>query len=570
MNKDLKHNYPLYEVKEFIDFKDMIWQHAEREPNKVAFRYTVNKEDRQVTYKQHYENMNAMGTALADAGYHGIHIAMVGENCYEWALMQITVLASDNVYVPIDKELPMTDLLNVINHSDSKVVFCTGSFAKSLAENRDKIPNVDKIFVFRAKEELPEGLFSAEEFMENGRELYVGGNRSYVDQKPADLELGELVYTSGTTGAPKGVMLSRHNLWASVYYGLMEMRVFDVGLSVLPYNHTYESTCDLLVSQHFGSTICINESLKTVADNLKKYKPEYVMLVPLFVETFYKKIWKTLEKSGKADLVRKMMKVSNGLRKVGIDVRKKLFKQILEVFGGNMIMIVCGGAPIRPEIAAFFDAIGISLINGYGITECAPLLSCNRQYYNDFRSVGVPLPCVQVRIEDPNEEGEGEIVVKGDIVMMGYYKNEEATKEVLTEDGWFATGDYGKMVRDQLFITGRKKNLIVLKNGKNVYPEEIEDYIMSVEGVEEVIVYSNVDENGDEVSLCAEIYPAEDFAKGKSEDEMLKYFKAQCREVCASLPSYKQIANVVIRKEEFPHTTSRKIKRMEVLKERRG
>ena len=171
MNKDLKHNYPLYEVKEFTDFKDMIWQHAEREPNKVAFRYTVNKEDRQVTYKQHYENMNAMGTALADAGYHGIHIAMVGENCYEWALMQITVLASDNVYVPIDKELPMTDLLNVINHSDSKVVFCTGSFAKSLAENRDKIPNVDKIFVFRAKEELPEGLYSAEEFMENGREL---------------------------------------------------------------------------------------------------------------------------------------------------------------------------------------------------------------------------------------------------------------------------------------------------------------------------------------------------------------------------------------------------------------
>jgi long-chain acyl-CoA synthetase len=294
------------------------------------------------------------------------------------------------------------------------------------------------------------------------------------------------------------------------------------------------------------------------------------MLVPLFVETFYKKIWKTLEKSGKADLVRKMMKVSNGLRKVGIDLRHKLFKQILEVFGGNMIMIVCGGAPIRPEIAAFFDAIGISLINGYGITECSPLLSCNRQFYNNFRSVGVPLPCVQVRIEDPNEDGEGEIVVKGDIVMMGYYKNEKATDEVLSEDGWFATGDYGKMVNDQLFITGRKKNLIVLKNGKNVYPEEVEDYIAGVDGVEELMVYSNIDENGDEVSLCAEIFPAEDFAKDKSEEEMLKYFKAKCREVCASLPSYKQIANVVIRKEECPHTTSRKMKRMEVLKERRS
>ena len=570
MNKDLKHNYPLYEVKEFKDFKDMIWQHASAEPDKIAFRYTVNKEDRQVTYKEHFENMNAMGTALANAGYHGIHIAMVGENCYEWALMQVTVLASDNVYVPIDKELPMTDLLNVINHSDSKVVFCTGSFAKALHENRSSIPGVEKIYVFRPKEELPEGLYDAHEFMEEGRKLLLAGDTSYTSQEPEDLGLGELVYTSGTTGAPKGVMLSRHNLWASVYYGLMEMKVFDVGLSVLPYNHTYESTCDLLVSQHYGATICINENLKTVADNLKKYKPEYVMLVPLFVETFYKKIWKTLEKTGKAKLVRNMMKLSNGMRKVGIDLRHKIFKQVLDVFGGNMIMIVCGGAPIRPEIAAFFDAIGISLINGYGITECSPLLSCNRQFYNNFRSVGVPLPCVQVRIEDPNEEGEGEIVVKGDIVMMGYYKNEEATNEVLSEDGWFATGDYGKMINDQLFITGRKKNLIVLKNGKNVYPEEIEDYIAGVEGVEELMVYSNIDENGDEVSLCAEILPAEDFAKGKTEEELLKYFKAQCREVCASLPSYKQIANVVIRKEEFPHTTSKKIRRMEVLKARRG
>ena len=570
MKKDLKHNYPLYEVKPFKDFKDMIEQHAKNDPDKVAFRFTVNKEDKQYTYKEHFENMNALGTALANAGYHGKHIAMVGENCYEWVLTQITVLASDNVYVPIDKELPMTDLLNVINHSDSTLVFCTGSFAKALYENKDKIPAVEKFFVYRAKDELPEGFVCAEDFIEEGRELYLGGNTSYTSIEPVDMELGELVYTSGTTGAPKGVMLSRHNLWASVYYGLMEMKVFDKCLSVLPYNHTYESTCDLLVSQHYGATICINESLKSVANNLKKYQPEYIMLVPLFVETFYKNIWKNLEKSGKANLVRNMMKLSNGLRKVGIDLRKKLFKQLLDVFGGKMIMIVCGGAPIRPEIAAFFDAIGISLINGYGITECAPLLSCNRQYYNDFRSVGVPLPCVQVRIEDPNEAGEGEIVVKGDIVMMGYYKNEEATKEVLSEDGWFATGDYGKMVNDQLFITGRKKNLIVLKIGKNVYPEEIEDYIMGVDGVEEVMVYSNLDENGDEVSLCAEIYPSEDFAKEKTEDDLLKHYKTKVREVCASLPSYKQIANIIVRKEEFPHTTSKKIRRMEVLKERRG
>ena len=569
MDKNLKHNYPLYEIEWFKDFKDMIKQRVAAHPDKDVFRFTVNKEDRHVTYKEHFDNMNALGTAIANDGFHGIKIAMVGENCYEWALTQITVLASDNVFVPVDKELPMTDLLNVIDHSDSELVFCTGAFAKAIYLNLDKIPKVKKVVVYRPKEELPEGFVKADTYMAKGKALLEQGSTAYTSQEPEDMGLGEIVYTSGTTGAPKGVMLSRHNLVSSVYYGMQTMTVFDVGLSVLPYNHTYESTCDLLVSQHKGATLCINENLKTVADNLKKYQPEYVMLVPLFVETFYKKIWKNLEKQGKADLVRRMMKLSNGLRKIGIDLRAKIFKQLRDVFGGKMIMIVCGGAPIRPEIAAFFDAIGICLNNGYGITECAPLLSCNRQFYNNFRSVGVPLSCVQVRIEDPNEEGEGEIVVKGDIVMMGYYKNEAATKEVMTEDGWFSTGDYGKMVGDQLFITGRKKNLIVLKNGKNVYPEEIEDYISGVEGVEELIVYSNIDENGDEVNLCAEIYPAADFAKDKTEEELKTYFKNQCKEVLSSLPSYKQIATIVIRKEEFPHTTSRKIKRMEVLKERR-
>jgi len=562
MNKNLDKNYPLYEIEPFKDFKEMIRQRVLAHPDKVAFRFTVNKQDQSVTYKEHEENMNALGTAIARIGIHDKHIAMVGENCYEWILTQITVLASDNAFVPVDKELPLKDLLNVINHSDSELVFCTGSFVKCLYENKSLIPNAKYFVVFRPKAELPEGFIDADAFMEEGKKLYEGGDISYTSQKPDDLSIGEIVYTSGTTGAPKGVMLSRHNLISSIYYGMMTMTVFDVGLSVLPYNHTYESTCDILVSQHKGATLCINESLKTVADNFKKYKPQYVMLVPLFVENFYKKIWKTIEKQGKAEKVNKAIKLSNTLRKFGIDLRATIFKDIRDVFGGNMIMVVCGGAPIRPELAHFFDAIGICLNNGYGITECSPLLSCNRQFYNNFRSVGVPLSCVEVRIEDPNEDGEGEIAVKGDIVMMGYYKEPEKTAEVLSKDGWFATGDYGKMIGDQLFITGRKKNLIVLKNGKNVYPEEIEEYITGIENVEEAVVYALKDEDGAEIALCAEIYPDQIFAHEKSKEELEKHFGSIIDDVLKDLPGYKHIQKVKIRNIEFPKTTSRKIKRV--------
>ena len=220
--------------------------------------------------------------------------------------------------------------------------------------------------------------------------------------------------------------------------------VFTTCLSVLPYHHTYEAVCGLLVSLHHHSTICVNDSLRHVAENMKLFQPDYIMLVPLFVENLYKKIRANIEAKGKTKAFDKLIAMSNGMRHIGIDMRRKLFSQIYDVFGGRIIKLVCGGAPIRPELAAFFDAVGINLINGYGITECSPLVSVNRDYYSDYRSVGVKLPCLEIKIDEPNEDGEGEICVKGDVVMMGYYKNPEATAAVLGEDGWFRTGDYGR------------------------------------------------------------------------------------------------------------------------------
>ena len=275
---------------------------------------------------------------------------------------------------------------------------------------------------------------------------------------------------------------------------------------MLPYNHTYEAVSGLLVSIHKHVTICINDSLKFVLKNLQEYKPDFIYLVPAFVEVFYKKIMANARQNGKEATLKKMIAMSNKLRRVGIDMRKTLFASVHKAFGGNLRKIVCGGSPLRPELGEFFDGIGISLINGYGITECSPLVSANHDMFNDPTTVGIPLPCCEIKFDNITPDGDGEICVKGDVVMLGYYKQPELTAEVL-RDGWFYTGDYGRMNdKGQLMITGRKKNLIVLTNGKNVFPEEIENYIAAIPYVAEVVVYGLHNEHGLEDSLCAEIF----------------------------------------------------------------
>ena len=552
--------HPLHIIEPFGDFKELIARQVEKHPDAIAYRYTVKKEDKTRTFKEFQEDVNALGTGLTGLGIHKSHIAMAGENCYSWILTYLTVLGSDNVYIPVDKELPFPELINVIGHSDAEYVFTTRSFEAKFRENADKMPQVKYFIVYDMKGPGEGRFLSAEALMAQGHRALEEGDRTYLDEKPEDDGLGVIVYTSGTTGKAKGVMLSRHNVRSCVYYGMQVSNVMPVSLSVLPYNHTYETNCDILPCLHYGATVCINESLRTVADNLKKYDPYIVMLVPLFVENFYKKIWKNLEKTGKADTVRKLLRLSAGLRKVGIDLRRLLFKDLRAVFGKNIRKIVCGGAPIRSDIASFFDGIGIDLCNGYGITECSPLVSANMDNYNDYRSVGCLLPCLDVEIRDPNADGEGLIYIKGDTVMMGYYKNPEETAKVLS-GGWFNTGDYGKITDDKLFITGREKNLIVLKNGKNVYPEEIESYIGVIPEIGELVVYSLRDEQGNEVALCAEIYPEISYAAGREKQEMQKYFLEEIEKINEGLPVYKQVHTVRIRTTEFPKTASRKIKR---------
>ena len=550
-------------VAKFSTLKEMMEMAVREAGDKIAFKYRKGEEVISITYREFQQDTFAVGTALVEQGMGNTHIAIVGDNSYNYATVFLTALKSSGVAVPIDKELPADEFINVVNDSDSTVIFYDKKHEAMLKDHESEMPNI-KLFIGFERENDEGKFLSYEKFKANGLKSYNDGNKKYEDLTSNEYELKMLVYTSGTTGMAKGVMLSEHNLVHAVIDGPTVVELGTRTLSVLPYHHTYEAVCGLLVELHIHATICMNESLKTVAKNLQFYKPDFIYLVPAFAEVFYKKIWANAEKTGKAGFLKVMIKVSNFLRKLGIDLRKKLFKSIHEVFGGELKEIICGGAPLRPELAEFFQSIGIELLNGYGITECSPLVSVNQLWFNDPHTVGIEIPSVKVRIEEPDNDGIGEICVKGDVVMLGYYKKPDATAEVL-KDGWFHTGDYGKLnEKRQVVITGRKKNLIVLENGKNVFPEEVELYISAISYITDVVVYGVKDDNGSEVGLCAEVLLNDERVQELGIENPEIAVKDDIAKVCAKLPIYKRVTKVVVRKEAFEKTTTNKIKRAKV------
>ena len=557
-------NYELNKVTKIETIREMMQLAVKEVGSKTAFEYRnpKNKEEIiKVTYEEFENDTNYIGTAISTIVSHDTHIAIIGDNSYDWLTVYLTVLKSNHVFVPIDKELTKKEIFNVLKSSDSEVIFYAEKYEKYIEECKKEVPNI-KYYVGLDRKKNEGNILSYKLLKEEGKKLLEKGDTSYTSIEHKDTNILKLlVYTSGTTGNPKGVMLTEHNLVSAVYYGLQVAEIKTKCLSVLPYHHTYESVVGILVALHKHADICINDSLKNVLKNLQLYKPDYIYLVPAFTEVFYKNIWANAKKSGKDKGLKVLLGLSNALRKIGIDKRDVFFKSIHEAFGGNLKEIVCGGAPIRPEIGKFFNDIGVMLLNGYGITECSPLVSVNRPKFNDSSTVGVILPCCEVKINEPNEEGDGEIWVKGDIVMQGYYKEPDKTAKVL-KDGWFNTEDYGRINdKGQLVINGRKKNVIVLNNGKNIYPEEIENYILRIPYVQEVIVKAVKNDKGQELSLCAEVFlnkeKVDEMQVENIEDQLKKDISKETRE----LASYKHITKVKIRETEFIKTTTNKIKR---------
>ena len=553
---------PIHEKKVYQTVRDVIEDIGDIYNGKNAYSYRIKPRDKEIitkTYNVLRDDVRALTTEFLARGIHGKNVALVGKLSYHWILVYYATLCAGGVLVPLDKEWLEKDLADTGARAEVSFVFCDGdAIAKGRAIS-EAAGAADPIAL-----EYGEG--TVEELVELGRVKFNTDSTPYYNTEIDIKKLALLVFTSGTTGKGKGVMLSQQNILTDIASPLQHIDFTFKTVGVLPPHHTFGSTVSILGHNCIGCEVYISSGIRYVQNELKEQTPGHIVLVPLYLETFYRKIMANIKEQGKEKLIARMIKLSNFLRKIGIDLRRKLFKAVLAAFGGEVRMVVCGGAPINQEILSFFNGVGIEVLNGYGITECAPIIACNHSHDVIPGSVGPASDVNEVLIHDPNEDGEGEIWAKGTNVMLGYYKDEEATKEAITEDGYFRTGDYGKLgPKGEIYITGRKKNLIILSNGKNVYPEEIEAEFIAVPGVIDIIVYEGQSKRGMEHNaIVAEIYPDQDYITKNGITDIEAHLKKYVDEYNLTAVPYKKIGVLKVRTEEFPKNTLRKIMRFKL------
>lgn len=565
------------EPKEIKSLRDLVETSAELYGDKILYIYKRGEARYSFSYNDYRRDLYRLGEGMSRIGLMGRTVAVIGESCPEYMTAYIAAVSGGGVIVPLDRDLGHAEIARFADLSGAEAVFYTEQFNDVLPSLAEQMPQVRYFIPIAPAEgsDTTDGSSSAgdavilpySELLALGDKAMEEGDRSFLDYDcTADMsQMSALLFTSGTTGTSKGVMLSHANLVASVN-AASRGTIFgpdNTFVDLLPMHHSYEITCGHLGAANLGGTVYINDSLKNTLRSITTFKPDSLIVVPLYVETMHKRIWAEIARKGMTRRVRALMKASSAMHRAGIDIRRKLFKQILDGLGGNLRYIICGGAPLSPELVRDFDAFGIEICEGYGITECSPLIAVNRHGKVRLRSVGQPVDNCEVRIADPSADGTGEIEARGRNVMLGYFGNEEATAEVFTEDGWFRTGDVGCMDADgYIYITGRKKNIIILSNGKNIFPEEIEEHLYTSPLIGECVVIGRKNSAGD-TRITAVIYPSDEAVEleGKSEEEKLALIRDAVNTINCSLPVYKQVRDVELRSEEFEKTTTRKIKR---------
>ncbi len=563
-------NKPLYEVREFHNFRELLNQSEELYGNSPAFK--IKNQIGQIldiSYTRFKADVEALGTALLAIGLGNEKIAVAGMNSYKWCTSYLAVGCGVGVVVPTDKELPFDDILSILTVSEAKAIIFDKKFGEKLLDNRDKLPK-NLLLISMEQSKDADGILSYDTLLNKGYHLIGKGNSDYLDRDVEGNKMTVLLFTSGTTGMSKAVMLSADNICSDVraIMGFVKINKGERILSILPIHHTYECTVTFLCCLYGGVTICFCDGLRYITKNLEEYKPNILIVVPLVLEKFYKRIMKAIAKErGGAAKVALASAITRAVGVTKMDVSSLFFGKIKKAFGGSIRLIISGAAGIDPEIIKNMNRFGIQTFQGYGLTECAPIVICNSDKDNKYDSIGKPIPFVEAKIINPDENGIGEICIKGPMVMLGYYKDPEATKATFDKNGWFHTGDLGRKDKDgHYYICGRCKSVIVTTNGKNVYPEELESMLLKENAVKECIVTGREDERGNTI-VYARIFPdlksiaATYGNRNIADKEISKAVSEAVKSVNSQVVSYKSIKKFEIINKEFEKTTTSKIKR---------
>lgn len=558
----------IYDVKEFKNIREIINNSIEKYPENKAFiikNKDKNKEKyTNVTYREFGEQINALGSALINKELKNKHIAVISPNRYEWALTYYAVLNGTGILVPLDKGLPDSEIESLLQRSHSNAVIFDKKYEEVMKQIKEnKTTNVTEFICMDENDTFT----SINELLTEGKELLNQGYREFLDAKINEEEMSIILFTSGTTSASKAVMLSHKNIASNLYALNSAEKIYDtdVNLAFLPFHHTFGST-GLLFFLSNGATNVFCDGIRHIQSNLKEYKVTTFVCVPLLLEAMYKKIMKEIEKQGKEKLIKRIIPITNFLLKLKIDIRRKVFKDVINSLGGNIRFIVSGASGIDKKVAKGFNDFGILTVQGYGLTETSPVLSAENENCIRYGSIGYPMANVEIKIDNPNEEGIGEIIARGPNVMLGYYENEEATNEVIV-DGWFHTGDLAYQDKDgYIFVAGRKKNVIVLKNGKNIYPEELEILINDLPYVEESMVFGMPKE--DDLVVSAKIVYNKEFKEKNNytEEKLREKIWQDIKEINKELPTYQHMKNIIVTDEPMIKTTTAKVKRYEEIK----
>ena len=565
-----------YETTDYKTIKEVFDMAREKYSDNIFMleKFTSKGEFTEITYKEFANDVIALGTALTKKyNLKDERVVVIGENTYHWYVSYMAMLCGVGIAVPVDKELPINEIENVIKRARATAVIYSTKKADVIKKVEDKLPQVKYFIQLNSDDKLVGREVGFNTIIEQGKKIIEKGDNSFTKIEIDPEEFKVLIFTSGTTSNSKGVMLCNRNLAQNInaVNPYVKIHETDRFFSILPLHHTYESTIGFLLPVARGSSIAVCQGLKYIVPNLKETKPTALLAVPLLIENLYKKINQTIDKSGKTAMVNSMMQITNALKNVGVDIKKTVFKEIYENLGGKLRFVVSAAAPIDPKVGKWMQDLGIIFLQGYGLTETAPIAALTPQYDTRVGSAGKAVTCAELKIDNPNEKGEGEVLIKSETLMLGYYEDQKATDEVIETDEegnrWFHSGDVGYLDKDGfLYITGRIKNVIVTQNGKNIYPEEIELMLGNIPEIKECMVYGKEIEGEKELIITAKVIPnleeIQKEHKGELTDEQIHdIIWEKIKEVNHKLTSYKAIKKLEIKKDEFAKTTTMKIKR---------